>query len=60
MRNLPTEVAEDFARELYKSLCLYVILNAYGNNEDLTYNKEIMERVTSLIEIPDFDEKNVN
>lgn len=60
MRNLPTEVAEDFAREFYKSLCLYVILNAYGDNEDLAYNKEIMERVTSLIEIPDFDEKNVN
>tara|TARA_A200000159_G_scaffold130320_1_gene127032 strand:+ start:3327 stop:3509 length:183 start_codon:yes stop_codon:yes gene_type:complete len=60
MRDLPTEVAEDFARELYKSLCLNVILSAYGDSKDSLYNKEIMERVIELIKIPDFDEKNVN
>lgn len=55
---LPSEIAEEFARKFYKSLCLYVILNA---SEEVYSDGEIMERVFSLMDLYfDDEEKNVN
>ena len=53
---LPSEQAKEFAKNLYKSLCLQVILSAGSEY----YTEDTIEKILSLVEISPDDEKNVN
>ena len=53
---LPSEQANEFARNLYKSLCLHVILSAGAP----FYTEDTIDKILSLVEFSSDDEKNVN